>query len=110
MSNTWQGVKIAAIQNAIDASGNKVLVNCEGFSTGSFSYHPGAAVVGSFVGTIKQANSPNGTFTALSGVATLTSAVYSTGTFSCSGYSWLMLDITAAGTSGLIEVNFTGIK
>lgn len=105
--DNWRSVPVASIQNACNTRG-RVLVDCRGLDTGSFSINPGAASLGSFVGTIKQANDPNGTFTALSGVPTITASVFSTGVFACGGYAWLLFDITTAGSSGVIEIDFYG--
>lgn len=104
----WNGIQVAYVQQATTGEGKRVLINCKGLSVGSFSIDTGGAVLGAFVGTIKQSNSPNGRFTALAGVSTLTASVFSTGQFSCNGYEWLLLDITTAGTSGTISVDFSG--
>lgn len=104
----WRGVNCAAAQNAIDPQGRRVMVNVSRLDTASFSINPGAASLGSFVGTIKQSNDPNGIFTALVGVDTLTASVFSTKAFSCLGYEWLMFDITTAGSSGVIAIDFQG--
>lgn len=107
-SKTWNGVGIAAVANAMDTFNQRVMVNVGDIDVAAFSYNPGIASLGSFVGTIKQASNPNGPFTALTGVPTLTSSVFSTGQFSCGGYAWLLFDITAAGSSGVISIDFSG--
>lgn len=107
VDKTFQNVNLRYVQRGIDRMGQVCIVNVSGMSTGSVSALHTLGTWGTAVITIKQSNSLDGPWTALSGVSTLTLATPSTGQFSI-GYTYIMAEITTgegAESSATISFN-----